>query len=212
MDKTIHYNAPADGQEFVWNYEMNLLQNHYSLHYLAKIYGIAVLIVAVVCLFIYIGLGERTEEFLLALGWIAWITAGVGVICFLVWLLVAKVQKGKCLEYAIDSQKVWRILTPDQIKKDRALGTMNSIVGFLGSGAAATSASRVGTQLEKGSYRVCTFDKLYKVKLKPKYDLIQLKDPDKTMHIYVGKNDYEHVRQLITAHAPQAICTESARM
>ena len=88
MDKTFQYNTPTDGQEFVWKYEINMFQNYYSLHYLAKIYGIAVLIVAVVCLFIYIGLGERTEEFLLALGWIAWITAGVGVICFLVWLLL----------------------------------------------------------------------------------------------------------------------------
>ena len=46
---------------------------------------------------------------------------------------------------------------------------------------------------------------LYKVRLRPKYDLIQLTDPDKTLNVYVNETDYERVRLYITQHAPSTV-------
>jgi len=191
-------------QELLWEYEMNMFRNRSALRYLVLIYGLVALIIAVSCLIIYLGMSGETGV-LSIIGWIVLGTVGAGVVCFLIWLIVAMSRKGTVIRFAADPQKVWRVLTPGQIKRDRSLGIMNSIFGFLGSGASAMNASRIGTQLETGSYRVCNFDTLNKVRLRPKYDMIQLTDPDKTLNIYASETDYERVRLYITQHAPQNV-------
>ena len=190
--------------ELLWEYEMNMFRNRLALRYLVLIYGLVALIIAASCLVIYLGM-SRESGVLSIIGWIALGTVGAGVVCFLIWLIVAMSRKGTIIRFAADQQKVWRILTPGQKKRDRSLGTMNSILGILGSGASAMNASRIGTQLETGSYRVCSFDTLYKVRSRPKYDLIQLTDPDKTLNVYVNETDYERVRLYITQHAPSTV-------
>ena len=84
------------------------------------------------------------------------------------------------------------------------MGRINSVAGIFGTGPNAINAARVGTQLESGSYRVFDFSRMSSVKYLPRYDMIRLRDPDKTFEVYAGKDDYETVKQRITFYSSGA--------
>lgn len=182
-----------------WKYEYDLFQNRHMLYLLLRIFGIVLGGVFVILLILLTGNSEFMEHdlpiFLLCgLGGIVLI---LGLIC-LIYFLVARAKKGRnLLHYEMTPQQIRRVLTEKQIKKDQTMGVINDIAGILGTGPNARNAAHIATQLESGSYRVSEFSRVTSVKYVPRYDLIRLRDPDKTFEVYAGKEEYEIVKQRI---------------
>ena len=191
---------------FQWEYEYDLFQNRHMLYLLLRVFGIILAGIFLVLLILLSGNSDFMEKgftlFLICgLGGIVLI---LGLIC-LIYFLVAKAKKGNnLLCYEMTSQQIRRVLTEKQRKRDQTMGRINSVAGIFGTGPNAINAARVGTQLESGSYRVFDFSRMSSVKYLPRYDMIRLRDPDKTFEVYAGKDDYETVKQRITFYSSGA--------
>ena len=186
-----------------WEYEYDLFKNRHMLYLLLRVFGIVLAGVFVILLILLSGNGEFMEKsfptFLLCcLGGIALI---LGLTC-LIYFLIARAKKGRnSLCFEMTPQQIRRIMTEEQIKRDRTMGVINDIAGFLGTGPNARNAANIATQLETGNYRICEFSKVTSVKYLPRYDMIRLRDPDKTFEVYAEKDEYETVKQRIRLYS-----------
>ena len=190
------------GQDVLsWEYETDYFRDRSTRNLLMVIFGIIIILFWVMG---FLAMGRR-EEFRQITIWT--LVAAVVILggTWLIWFLVAKAKNGSRLRYAMDQEHIWQILTDRQIRRDKALGTMNSIAGFLGTGPNSYNMAHLGTQMETGAYRQCEFSRVVSVKCIPKYDKFHIRDIDKTMVVYVGTEDYARVKQYIIQHVPQGV-------
>ena len=200
---TEHIRLCPDGV-YRWYYELSMLKNPIILFTTWKLLGgsfgavyLFVLISSVAsdALYGWRGFLDLTWGFLL-------LTLAIAVIAVFAYLIVAWCCGWKYVVlFEMDEKAVRHIQVPRQFKKTQALAWLSVCAGLAANMPAAVSA---GLQAAERNTSVSEFEHVKRIALRPRQNLIKINRLLARNQVYAAPEDYEFVRDYLTAHCPKA--------
>ncbi|MBQ8955242.1 MAG: hypothetical protein IJ048_14140 [Clostridia bacterium] len=207
-----------------WSYDMDMWHNRYLLGLASKIIslllGVPTLFIAAMVLkqlIPRINQGLPKDEImwfiqndLLALVIVGGLWIGIILLMLIIYAITAAVLHGTCrLCFQMDESAVVLVRDP---KTMNAVNTFGTVVAVIGLAIGKTGdAMRMGSTLAAAnSTGTSRFDSTRRVKILPKYDLLDLREWFGMNQIYVNSEDYEFVKGFILEHIPDKARERSA--
>ncbi len=187
-----------------WYYELDMLKNPVILFTVWKVLGIAfgivylfVLLVSAVSDSLY-----GWSGFLSLTGGFALLALGFAVISVLAYLIVAGVYGWHYVVlFEMDEKRVRHIQVPRQFKKAEALSWLTLLAG-IAANQPVTAAAGMMSMTRNSS--TSEFQNVKKLVIRPRRNLIRVIQFPERNQIYAAPEDFEFVREHITARCTKA--------
>ena len=180
-----------DGK-YVWRYDLGLFKTPIIFW---LVYRIFILIYLGIALFVtgaslIKGMDSFSKNYLTDLKFLGIGFAVMTAVVVLGYLLYAAIMGGKyCVIFELDEKGVLHKQVPKQAKKARKIAGAAIAAGSIGAGIAASRTTMY-----------TDFSRVKKVKLRPRFDLIKIREGLSHNQVYVHKEDFEFVSNYITEH------------
>ena len=189
----------ADGK-YRWVYEFNMLKNPTIFFTVLNIFGVIILIEAVLIALI----GLKDGDFLGTLksaGQVSLVMLGIFVVLTILGYLVvaARYNWKYVVLFEMDHEGIMHRQLKDQVKKSQALGWITAMVGLV-AGRPSTIGAGILAATKESSYS--TFSVVRSVKPYRRRHVIKVNEPFCLNQIYVDE-DFDFVYNFILSHCPK---------
>ena len=200
---TEHIRRCPDGM-YRWYYELSMLKNPVILFTTWKVLGISF---AAVYLFVLISSAVSDALYgwrgFLDLTWIfLLVTLGLAVLSVLAYLLVAAAYGWRYVVlFEMDDKILRHIQVPRQFKKAQALTWLTMLAGAASKSPTTAAAGLLAATKNSSTSELAN---VRRIVLRPKRNLIKLKQTLEHNQVYAAPEDYEFVRAHLTARCGKA--------